>query len=204
MYFENLLNGEMDDFNLMNFYYANLPLMREIGKDLGVRLNEVGDFYQLCFLALKDSLNCYNSSSNYPFISFFRRCIKNRFFIFKLKMRYPFSLSYSAYTKNEIECIDYSLVESVADFKEFELIELQIVSQDLWKIVESVLSKKEANIIIERYKNGRTLRDIAKDSNCSYSYIWKIEQRGLKKLRKNEILKEIAFVCYGIEAKKNN
>lgn len=102
---------------------------------------------------------------------------------------------------NELICEDYTLENTIADkhIMEDEICENILYEQlkfELWNEVELLENKRQKDIIKLRYKENKSLSDIAQNENISKERIRQIEYNGLKILKQKEKIREIAKEYY--------
>ena len=71
-----------------------------------------------------------------------------------------------------------------------ERIQREELARELWSCVDE-LKPKQAAVIRERYRNGRTLKECGEALGCTQQYAKALEEKGLRALRHGEHLKRL-------------
>ena len=71
-----------------------------------------------------------------------------------------------------------------------ERIQREELARELWGCVDE-LKPKQAAVIRERYRNGRTLKECGEALGCTQQYAKALEEKGLRELRHGEHLKRL-------------
>lgn len=90
---------------------------------------------------------------------------------------------------------DFSLEDDTVDkiFNEYQ-------KRELWCIVERFTDAQQGQVIREYYREGKTLSQIARESNISVQQIKQHKEAGLRQLRMSKALKEIGEKFEIVEA----
>lgn len=91
---------------------------------------------------------------------------------------------------------EWSLADTVADKRSLEddtvdKIFNEYQKRELWYIVERFTDAQQGQVIREYYREGKTLSQIARESNISVQQIKQYKEAGLRKLRMSKALNEI-------------
>lgn len=181
-------------------FFSNYGLIYQMAEQYSTTGMCLDDCMQLAYVALHNAVQAYSGRSKYSFLSFFRRCLQHEFYVYKLEMCFPCRVPRSragsrgcdklptgvALEEVEIHCLDF----------EYRSVENQLLSEALWKIVDTVLTAENCYIVKERFVRQKTLQSIGKELGIGAERVRMREKRALKKLRENEQVREIARMYY--------
>lgn len=204
-FIEKIQNTEISSEKMQffgEFYIANFGLIQKFHTVFGVRKHEEDDFDQLCFFALIDAIDCYEEGRN-SFLSYFRRSVLHRYFMYRLEMNYPMRVGkryYQDVKQNApISCNLDSCLQGYYKMDEaFRTIESGTVSTAIWEIVKSRVSATEYRILVMRFCGQLKFREIGEVMGFTETQIKTKKNNAFRKLRNNKNLIGIARDFYGI------
>ena len=154
------------------------------------------EYYQTAFLALDDAVRAFSEKSQYSFMSYYRMCIKHRYYLYVLEMKYLVRLNATVTDKSNYKYIEKMVETEQADIGEldlsFEQVEYCILADAVWCEVFSSLDYKNAWILQERYLRERTLNSIADELGIGCDRVRRRISRSLNRLRRNQTMKSLA------------
>jgi RNA polymerase sigma factor, sigma-70 family len=170
----------------------NLRLVAYIVKKYNTSDRELDDLLSIGTIGLIKGVDSFDSSKKIRLATYCARCIENEILMYirtekkSSKNVYLYDSIGSDKEGNEINLID------VIEYEDDDVVEK--ITQDerirrLTDKIESVLSRREQDIIRKRYGiegyDIKTQREIASEYGISRSYISRIEKSALLKLRKS-------------------
>ena len=216
MYDENLIpqiKAETDNTVKLQLvekmYISNLHLIRAIASEQSISQDDFYDYLQLGYSAMVDAVNVYSASSNFSFLSYFRRIFKHKIYLFNLEFRYPFRIksreSLSNYS-NLFTSYGTNLQDDLLPGDHYNDVdlncyctEIRIMSETIISILKDELDSVQFSVIVETFWYSMTKNEIAIKHSTSYSRVRCIYFAALRKLRKNKSLYYIASDMFGIK-----
>lgn len=182
--------------NYEQLYYSNYPLIISLSKTCGVRHDDLDDFLQLAFIALRNAIAAYEETSRFSFLSFFRRCLIHEYYVYKLSMHFPCRLTNGAYQKIKestegLYAVELESIELHQLDYAYSASERALASSVLWDTVAQVLSAENTYIIRKRFIEECTFCEIAKELGVGAECIRQREKKSLNKLRANKVIQEL-------------
>ena len=169
----------------------NLRLVAHIVKKYSLPNKDIDDLISVGTVGLIKAINSFDSSKGTRLATYAARCIENEILMLfrsskktkgEVFLQDPIGTDKEG---NEICLID--ILSSEGD-SVLEIVENNIQIGVLYEKIDSILSKREKQIIQMRYGlldgNIKTQREIAAILNISRSYVSRIEKKALKKLLK--------------------
>ncbi len=169
----------------------NLRLVAHIIKKYNQADRDMEDLLSIGTIGLIKAINTYKDSKGNRLVTYASKCIDNEILMYlrtEKKKQREISLYEPIGTDKEgnaislldvIECEDKDIVEEC---------DLQSKSKSLYNNFEKVLTRREQEIIINRYGllgyKELTQRELADKMNISRSYVSRIEKKALEKLKK--------------------
>jgi len=186
-YFERMANGDMDARNIL--IERNLRLAAHIAKKFSVSVSEADDIISVGTVGLIKAIDSFRPECGTRFATYAVRCLQN-----EILMYFRSQKKHLADTSiNDVLDIDkdgnpltYMDILSVDD-DIAERIDTKIKIERLMKCIDEVLNVREKQIIFMRYALGfskpMTQREIAKKLGISRSYVSRIENAAIDKLK---------------------
>ncbi len=186
-YFERMANGDMDARNIL--IERNLRLVAHIAKKFSVSVSEADDIISVGTVGLIKAIDSFRPECGTRFATYAVRCLQN-----EILMYFRSQKKHLADTSiNDVLDIDkdgnpltYMDILSVDD-DIAERIDTKIKIERLMKCIDEVLNVREKQIIFMRYALGfskpMTQREIAKKLGISRSYVSRIENAAIDKLK---------------------
>ena len=186
-YLERMAKGDMEARNRLIEH--NLRLVAHVVKKYYVQAEEQEDLISIGTIGLIKGISSYSPEKGARLATYAARCIENEILMYfrtQKKLQGEVSLSETIDTDKDGNALmlmdivgeDDTMLEDLQDREN---------RQRIRRLVDTVLTEQEKEIIIARYgMDGRTpriQRDIAKDHGISRSYVSRIEKRALQKLQ---------------------
>lgn len=185
--FVRLRSGEKEVREIL--IERNLRLVAHIAKKYSVSPTEADDIISVGTIGLIKAIDSYNPDCNNRFATYAVRCLQNEILMyFRSQKKYlsDTSLNEILDVDSDGNMLTYMDILSVND-DIAERIDLKIKIENLMKAIEKSLNKRERQIIFMRYALGfskpMTQREIAKKLGISRSYVSRIENAAIDKLR---------------------
>lgn len=189
-YFEKCRNGDIQARNIL--IERNLRLVAHIAKKYyssgGGADND--DIISVGTIGLIKAIDSFNPQTGVRFATYAGKCLQNEILMyFRARKKYAFETSLSDAVEvdkdgNPLTYMDIIATEdTIADDIDFK-----IRSKKMLNAVNTVLDKREREIIVYRYglcheKKPLTQREVAQKLGISRSYVSRIEKSSLAKLR---------------------
>ena len=189
---EYLLLHKEGDENAKNILIErNLRLVAHIVKKYSNTNIMQEDLISIGTIGLIKGINSFNLEKNYKLATYVARCIENEILMY-LRANKKYGLD--VYLNEPIgKDKDDNVVtlQEVLEEKQKDIedeIDLKFQIENLYKIMEKILTKREKTILILRYglngKKSKTQKEISKKLNISRSYVSRIENAAIHKLSK--------------------
>lgn len=189
-YLNQSQKGDLTARNLLVEH--NLRLVAHIVKKYNSPERDMEDLISTGTIGLIKAINTYNPSKGNKLGTYASRCIENELLML-LRQERKTSRELSLYEPigsdkegNEINLMD--IMECTNEDTLEELI-TEYHIQTIYRLIHTILSSREQEIIILRYglynHTPITQRDVAEKMGISRSYVSRIEKRALEKLRKH-------------------
>lgn len=188
-YFAKMANGDMKARDVL--IQRNLRLVAHIAKKYSVSPTEADDIISVGTMGLIKAVDSFKPECGTRFATYAVRCLQNEILMYfraQKKHLSDTSLNDVLDVDKEGNPLTYMDILSTDD-DIAEKIDLKIKAEKLLDIIEKVLNKREKQIIAMRYALGfskpMTQREIAQKLGISRSYVSRIENSAIKKLREN-------------------
>lgn len=185
-YLELFSNGDMNARNILIEH--NLRLVAHITKKYSNEQNQ-DDLISIGIIGLIKGINTFNPKKNTRLAAYIARCIENEILMHlrsSKKITNEVSLEECIGTDKEGNALTFAdiLPSQNADILDSLATKLDI--KKLYRVMETVLKKAEADIIIRRFgllgTRRQTQQEIADSLGISRSYVSRIEKKAIKKL----------------------
>lgn len=167
----------------------NLRLVMHIIKKYYTSSADTEDLVSIGTIGLIKGVSTYRADKGVRLATYASKCIENEILMhFRGQKKASNDISLSGALDGEGESDGLSILDTIADEKDmFEDLTRRESIQQVRHAVESVLTKREAEIIKLRYGlDGKTpcpQREVAELIGISRSYVSRIEKKALEKLR---------------------
>jgi RNA polymerase sporulation-specific sigma factor len=201
-YFDRMANGDMGARDVL--IQRNLRLVAHIAKKYSVSPADADDIISVGTMGLIKAVDSFRPECGTRFATYAVRCLQNEILMYfraQKKHTSDASLNDVLDVDKEGNPLTYMDILSTED-DIAEKIDLKIKAEKLLDTIERVLNKREKQIISMRYALGflkpMTQREIAEKLGISRSYVSRIENSAIKKLRENMKLKNArqGVFCY--------
>ncbi len=187
--FKRMAAGDMSARQML--IERNMRLVAHIVKKFSVSPSEADDIISVGTMGLIKAVDSFKAECGTRFATYAVRCLQNEILMYfraRKKHLSDTSLNEVLDTDKDGNPLTYMDILSVDD-DIAEKIDLKIQIEKLMKAIEKTLSKREKQIIFMRYALGfsrqMTQREIAKNLGISRSYVSRIENAAIQKLREN-------------------
>ncbi len=186
-YFEKMAKGDMQARQVL--IERNLRLVAHIAKKYSVSPTEADDIISVGTMGLIKAVDSFRPECGTRFATYAVRCLQNEILMyFRAQKKHLSDTSLNdildtdkdgnPLTYMDVLCID----DDIAD-----RIDIKIKAEQIMDLIEKTLNKREKQIIFMRYALGfskpMTQREIAKKLGISRSYVSRIENSAIQKLR---------------------
>ena len=186
-YIQRFKNGDEDAKKIL--IERNLRLVAHVCKKYNNSKIDQDDLISIGTIGLIKGINSFNPNKNIKLATYTARCIENEILMFMRTSKKQKSEVYlnepigkdkddNVVTLQEVLENDERNIEDVVDLK-FKV-------KELYSKMESILEKREQDIIIMRFgldgNKPKTQKEIAKLLNISRSYVSRIETKAIRKL----------------------
>lgn len=186
-YFFRMQRGDMDARDtLIN---RNLRLVAHIAKKYSSSPSEADDIISVGTIGLIKAIDSYKPECGTRFATYAVRCLQNEILMYfrsQKKHLADTSLNEILDTDKEGNPLTYMDILSIDD-DIAERIDTKIKVEQLMKCIDTILTKREKQIIYMRYALGfskpMTQREIAQKLKISRSYVSRIENGAIDKLK---------------------
>ena len=186
-YLEKFANGDEEARNVL--IERNLRLVAHVIKKYYTSSHEQDDLISIGSIGLIKAINTYKPSKGTRLATYAARCIENEILMYFRSLKkcgIEISLSDSLDTDSDGNSLALMDIISTEDTR-LEKIENLDTEEMLYKLLNKCLEPREREIIIRRYGLydciPQTQHEIAERCNISRSYVSRIENRALEKLR---------------------
>ncbi len=168
----------------------NLRLVAHIVKKYYSITKEQDDLISIGTIGLIKAVNSFSYGKGARFATYASRCIENEILMhFRNLKKSASDVSINDPIDSDKDGNSLTLMDVISDETSLiDNIDLKLKAERLYKLVDSVLTPREREIIVGRYGlNGQrayTQREIAKKMDISRSYVSRIEKKALEKLQK--------------------
>lgn len=169
----------------------NLRLVAHIAKKYYGENREADDLLSIGIIGLIKAVNTYKSTTGNRLVTYASKCIENELLMMlrsEKKRNRDISLNEPIGTDkegNSINLIDVMENDEIDALKQLENAEDIVLVR---KYVDSILTKREKEIIVKRYgmdgNEPMTQKMVGRNMNISRSYVSRIEKKALEKLKK--------------------
>lgn len=186
-YLQRWLDGDIEARNVLVEH--NLRLVAHIIKKYYTQTNDIEDLISIGTIGLIKGINTYKPDKGVRLATYASRCCENEILMhFRSQKKTIGDVSLSDALDTDGEGNSLSLLDVLAQDEELsdKIGNFEICAQ-LRKLVEDVLSEREAKIIKIRYglinEQPKTQRETAQMCGISRSYVSRLEKKALEKLR---------------------
>lgn len=167
----------------------NLRLVAHIIKKYYSASQDQEDLISIGTIGLIKAVSTFDYTKGCRFATYGARCVENEILMHFRSLR---KISAEVYFDEPIETDkngnQLSLMDIISDGADVaEATELSMSSEKLYRLIDSQLTAREAEIMILRYglynRRPLTQREVAKHLGISRSYVSRIEKKALEKLR---------------------
>ena len=169
----------------------NLRLVAHIIKKYYSHAEDQEDLISIGTIGLIKGVSTYRLEKNVRLATYASRCIENEVLMyFRSQKKSAGDLSLSESIDSDGDGGSLSLMDVLAEEDDmFENVSMSEMQRQVRICVDTVLDKREAEIIRLRYGlgsdgNPRTQREVAASCGISRSYVSRIEKKALEKLRR--------------------
>lgn len=186
-YFERMRDGDEGARNVL--IERNLRLVAHIAKKFSVNPSEADDIISVGTIGLIKAIDSFNPECGTRFATYAVRCLQNEILMyFRARKKYLSDTSINdildidkdgnPMTYMDILCVEDDIAEKI---------DAKIRTEKLAKCIEETLTPREKQIVFMRYALGfskpMTQREIAEKLGISRSYVSRIENLAIEKLR---------------------
>lgn len=186
-YFERMANG--DEAAREVLIERNLRLVAHIAKKYSVSASEADDIISVGTIGLIKAIDSFRPECGTRFATYAVRCLQNEILMyFRAQKKHQSDTSLNEIldidkdgnplTYMDVLCLDEDIAEKI---------DSKIKIEKLMKSIDKSLNKREKQIIFMRYALGfskpMTQREISKKLGISRSYVSRIENGAIEKLR---------------------
>lgn len=186
-YFERMSNG--DEAAREVLIERNLRLVAHIAKKYSVSASEADDIISVGTIGLIKAIDSFRPECGTRFATYAVRCLQNEILMyFRAQKKHQSDTSLNEIldidkdgnplTYMDVLCLDEDIAEKI---------DSKIKIEKLMKSIDKSLNKREKQIIFMRYALGfskpMTQREISKKLGISRSYVSRIENGAIEKLR---------------------
>lgn len=186
-YLQRWLGGDIEARNVLVEH--NLRLVAHIIKKYYTQTNDIEDLISIGTIGLIKGINTYKPDKGVRLATYASRCCENEILMhFRSQKKTIGDVSLSDALDTDGEGNSLSLIDVLAQDDELsDKIENFEICSQLRKLVDDVLTEREAKIIKIRYglinEQPKTQRETAQLCGISRSYVSRLEKKALEKLR---------------------
>ncbi len=188
-YFERMSKGDKKAREVL--IERNLRLVAHIAKKYSVSPSDADDIISVGTMGLIKAVDSFRAECGTRFATYAVRCLQNEILMYfraQKKHLSDTSIHDILDTDKDGNPLTYMDILSTDD-DIAEKIDLKIKAEQLMLAIEKVLNKREKQIVFMRYALGfskpMTQREIAKKLGISRSYVSRIENSAIQKLRES-------------------
>lgn len=168
----------------------NLRLVAHIAKKYASNSHTFDDYVSIGTIGLIKAVNSYSSDKSTKLATYAARCIENEILMFiRASKKNAAEVSLNTAIGTDKEGNDISLDDILGTDPDvvFDDINLKIRVQEMYDVIQQVLSPREKQVVIHRYglygTKPQTQREVAANLDISRSYVSRIEKKALEKMR---------------------
>lgn len=176
----------------------NLRLVAHIVKKYSNSSKEADDLISVGAIGLIKAINSYSPDKGAQLSTYAARCIENEILmLFRANKKHQGNISLEETIGTEKDGNDIMLADVICDLDTdiMEMVENNILTEKLIKIIRNSLSDREYQILCMRYgiggKVAYTQREVAKKLGISRSYISRLEKKALETVRAQVSVKKL-------------
>jgi RNA polymerase sporulation-specific sigma factor len=168
----------------------NLRLVAHIVKKYVSPGEDSDDLISIGTIGLIKAAESFDYTKSTRFATYAARCIENEILMFfRAKKKSAGDIYFDEPVDIDKDGNQLTLIDIIAeDDGIIDKIDLNIKSRQLYRFLGECLTKRELEIIVNRYglygKQPLTQREVAKKLNISRSYVSRIEKKALEELKK--------------------
>lgn len=168
----------------------NLRLVAHIVKKYYTATNDGDDLISIGTIGLIKAVSSFDYTKGTRFATYASKCIDNEILMFfRAQKKSAGDIYFEEPVDVDKEGNQLTLIDIIAeDDGIVDKIDLNIKSEQLYKFLNECLTKRELEIIIDRYglygKKPLTQHEVAKKMHISRSYVSRIEKKALETLKK--------------------
>ena len=191
--------------NMAQLYFQNIGLLRNICLKFAHN-EEMEDLLQEAFFGLYEAVNHYESGSDVLFMTYAPYWIRQRLRFYTINNGHLIRIPMHALEKVKLDVCSLDCPageegeETLCDFIQADLsVENDVCDKlyenytknELWGIVEQYTSTLERNVLIDRFKNNLSYREIGIAYNISGAKVRDIEHKALRRMKIGKIKREL-------------
>ena len=189
-----------DKSSLETLYVNNIKFITKCFHQMSMNNRDFDDFKQLSYFAMLSAVDSFNEQTGFSFRTFWRYYILHEYYQYRRLMFYPVALTRGEY--EALRCTDNIgafIIQRLCDNSnpKYDLDTYEYVVNQIWSIVCKVLDSKNAYVICQHFREGRSLKSIAKDLGIHPESVRKRKVRSLERLRHCGALKSVYDTFYG-------
>ena len=167
----------------------NLRLVAHMTKKFYSPEREQDELISIGTLGLIKAVSTFDMEKGARFATYASRCIENEILMhYRSKKKSAGDVYFDEPLEYDKDGNALTLMDIISDDGDLvEEVELSMQVQQLYKYLQTKLTKREWNVIVRRYglggRNPETQREVAKALHISRSYVSRIEKRALSVLR---------------------
>ncbi len=187
LYFERLKAGDKEAKNKLIEH--NLRLVAHIVKKYYAGSQDQDDLLSIGTFGLIKAVGTFNCDKGSRFATYASRCIENEIRMhFRAQRKSAGDVHFDEPIDTDKNGNKLTLIEVIADENCIDdEVELEVASQELYRLVWEVLTPRERDLIVLRYglcgRRPMTQRETAAKLGISRSYVSRIEKSAVEKLR---------------------
>ena len=168
---------------------GNLRLVLSVIQRFTNRGENLDDLFQVGVIGLIKAINTFDMNKNIKLSSYASRCIENEILMhFRNAKKSAQDISLNETIDTDKDGNQLTLMDIIDDGTNLvEQVDLSMQSRQLYQALETVLTKREAEILIMRYGLYRrapmTQREVAKKLDISRSYVSRLEKKAIAQLK---------------------
>lgn len=186
-YFERMKNGDVSARDVL--IQRNMRLVAHIAKKYSVSPSETDDIISVGTIGLIKAIDSFRPECNTRFATYAVRCLQNEILMyFRTRKKYISDTSINEVLDVDKDGNPLTYMDILSEEDDIaDKLDTKIKIEKLMKCIDETLCKREKQIIFMRYALGfskpMTQREIAKKLGISRSYVSRIENGAIDKLR---------------------